>query len=71
MKSGQKDMDHPVYKCISRKQFTIERYHSLPKEGVVALLVDHSKFDTYVSKKQSLLHYSRTGLKNRDIIGIS
>ena len=62
MKSGQKDMGHPVYKCTSRKQFTIERYHSLPKEGVVALLVDHGKFGTYVNNKQSLSPNSRTGI---------
>ena len=49
----------------------IERYHSVPKEGVVALLVDHSKFSTYVNNKQSLLPNSRTGLKKGNIIGIS
>ena len=41
----------------------IERYHSVPKEGVVALLVDRSKFGTYVKNKQPLLPNSRTGLK--------
>ena len=49
----------------------IERYHSVPKEGVVALLVDHSKNGTYFNNKQSLLPSSRTGLKKGDIIGIS
>ena len=49
----------------------IERYYSVPKKGVVALLVDHSKSGTYVNNKQSLLPNSRTGLKNGEKIGIS
>ena len=58
-------------KCTSRGQFTLERYHSLQKEGVVALLVDHNKIDTTVNNIQSLLPNSRSGLINGDIIGIS
>ena len=57
--------------CCEIMNQEIERYYSVPKEGVVALLVDHSKFGTYVNNKQSLLPNSKTGLKKGDIIGIS
>ena len=60
-------MPGSIYKCISRKQFCIQRNDS---NGSVAILQDFSKNGTYVN--QTFLGMNvKIGLKDGDVIGIA
>ena len=58
-----------IFDCISRKQFSIQKYWSNPSDGVVAMLQDHSKNGTFVNEKM-LGSDVKSALKNEDIISI-
>ena len=59
-----------IYKCISRKQFNIQRNHLNSSDGVVAVLQDKSKNGTFVNDKLLGIDV-KIGLKNGDIIGLA
>ena len=59
-----------IYNYISKKQFSIERYHSHPKDGVVALLQDNSNNGTFLNEN-IVGPNVKSGLKDGDKIGIA
>ena len=62
-----------MYKSISRKHFSIEKYFSDPKDGSVAMLQNHGINGTLVNGKMlgtGSWAVTKCALKNQDIIGI-
>ena len=59
-----------IYKCISRKQFNIQRNNLNSSDGILAVLQDKSKNGTFLNNKMLEIGV-KIGLKNGDIIGLA
>ena len=59
-----------IYKCISKKHFTLQKINSNSKDGIIALLKDLSKNGTFINGEILGLNME-SGLKNGDKIGVA